>query len=163
MEFNSKEELTDYIRGRVRQMLDKTGGADYQGNPESPMNIMLSKFPKLSQTLEKLLTSQFRIFVNDIQWVAPKPSTFKIILPNGQFFNLIWATEDFIVKVSGLRYSMLVLQEYQRAVKSISELLQYGPISANLSPEDLVRQKLTPAKEEPVDTSVQEPTNKPNL
>ena len=163
MEFQSKEELTDYIRGRVRQLMNKTDGSDYQGNPESPMNIMLVKFPKLCQTLEKLLSPQFRIFVNDIQWVAPKPSTFKIILPNGQFFNLIWATEDFIVKVSGLRYSMLVLQEYQRATKAISELLQYGPISANLSPEDLVRQKLTPAKAEPIDAVAKEPENKPNL
>jgi hypothetical protein len=152
MEFNSKQELEEYIRGRVRQLMGKTDSAAYQGNPESPMNLMLLNFPQLSDTLEKLLTNQYRIFVNDIQWVAPKPTTFKIVLPNGQFFNLIWNTEDFIVKVSGVQYDMLTLPDRERATKSISELLQYGPINANLSPEDLSRQNLVPAKGEPVST-----------
>jgi hypothetical protein len=149
MKFNSKQELENYVRGRVRQMLNKTDNAAYQGNPESPMNIMLAKFPELRQTLEKLLTMQFRIFVNDIQWVAPKPTTFKIILPNQQTFNLIWNTEDFIAKVAGVKYDMLTLKDRERAIKSIAELLQYGPINSNLSAEDLAQQNLTPAAGEP--------------
>ena len=106
MEFQSKDELIAHIRGRVRQMMGKTDDASYQGDPNSPMNVMLANFPELRQTLEKLLTMQYRIFVNDIQWVAPKPTTFKIILPNGQFFNMIWNTEDFIVKILGKKYDM---------------------------------------------------------
>lgn len=145
MEFKSKKELEEYIRGRVRQMVGKTDNISYQGNPESPMNIMLSNFPQLSDTLEKLLTHQYRIFVNDIQWVAPKPTTFKILLPNGQTFNLIWNTQDFIAQVAGTKYDMLILKDYERAIKTIAQLLQYGPIHANLSPEDLTRQHLTPA------------------
>jgi hypothetical protein len=150
MEFNSKQELENYIRGRVRQMTGKTDSVAYQGNPESPMNIMLLKFPQLSDTLEKLLSTQYRIFVQDIQWVAPKPTTFKIILPNRQAFNLIWNTEDFIAKVAGVKYDMLTLKERERAIKSIAELLQYGPINSNLSAEDLAQQNLTPAAGEPV-------------
>lgn len=148
MEFNSKQELEDYVRGRVRQLLGKTEEEAYQGDPNSPMNIMLQRFPQLRQTLEKLLTMQFRLFVDDIQWVAPRPTTFKIILPNKQYFNLIWNTEDFLAKIAGKKYDMLVLQERERAVKAVSELLQYGPINANLSPEDLAKQNLTPAKGE---------------
>lgn len=150
MEFNSKEELENYVRGRVRQMLGKTDSVAYQGNPESPMNIMLAQFPELRQTLEKLLTMQFRIFVNDIQWVAPKPTTFKVILPNQQTFNLIWNTEDFMAKIAGVKYDMLTLKDRERATKAIAELLQYGPINTNLSAEDLAQQNLTPAKGEPV-------------
>ena len=150
MEFNSKEELENYVRGRVRQMLGKTDSVAYQGNPESPMTIMLAQFPELRQTLEKLLTMQFRIFVNDIQWVAPKPTTFKIILPNKQTFNLIWNTEDFIAKVSGVKYDMLTLKDRERATKSIADLLQIGLINTNLSAEDLAQQNLTPAKGEPI-------------
>jgi hypothetical protein len=131
-------------------MVGKTDSVAYQGNPESPMNIMLAKFPQLRQTLEQLLSIQYRIFVNDIQWVAPKPTTFKIILPNSQFFNLIWNTQDFIAKIAGVKYDMLVLRERERAVKSLSELIQYGPINANLSAEDLAQQNLTPAEGEPV-------------
>jgi hypothetical protein len=109
------------------------------------MNLMFQRFPQLRQTLEKLLTMQFRLFVDDVQWVAPRPTTFKVILPNKQYFNLIWNTEDFITKVAGKKYDMLVLQERERAVKAVSELLQYGPINANMSPEDLAQQNLTPA------------------
>jgi hypothetical protein len=148
MRFNSVQELQDYIRGRVRQILGKTQTAVYQGDPNSPMNIMIERFPELKQTLVKLLSDQFRLFVEDIQWVAPKPTTFKVILPNKQYFNLIWNTEDFIAKVSGMRYDMLTLKERERATKAISELLQYGPVSANLSPEELAQQDLTPAKGE---------------
>lgn len=149
MEFNTKQELENFIRGRVRQLLKKTDTEEYQGDPNSPMNLMLARFPELRQTLEKLLTFQYRLFVDDIEWVAPKPTTFKVILPNKQYFNLIWNTEDFIAKVSGMKYDMLTLKERERATKAISELLQYGPISANLSPEELAQQNLTPAKGEP--------------
>jgi len=148
MKFNTKQELADFIRGRVRQLLKKTDTAEYQGDPNSPMNLMLARFPELRQTLEKLLTIQYRLFVRDIEWVAPKPTTFKVMLPNKQYFNLIWNTEDFIAKVAGMKYDMLTLQERERATKAISELLQYGPISANLSAEELAQQDLTPAKGE---------------
>jgi hypothetical protein len=148
MEFKTKKELEDHIRGRVRQILDKTDTSAYQGDPDSPMNVMLARFPELRQTLEKLLTFQFRLFVDDIQWVAPKPTTFKVILPNNQSFTLIWNTKDFLVKIAGMKYDMLTLQERERAVKALSELLQYGPIHANLSPEELAQQELTPAKGE---------------
>jgi hypothetical protein len=148
MEFKTKKELEDHIRGRVRQILDKTDTSAYQGDPDSPMNVMLARFPELRQTLEKLLTFQFRLFVDDIQWVAPKPTTFKVILPNNQYFTLIWNTKDFLAKIAGMKYDMLTLQERERAIKALSELLQYGPIHANLSPEELAQQELTPAKGE---------------
>lgn len=148
MDFKTKQELEDYVRGRIRQLLKKTDTEEYKGDPNSPMNLMLARFPELRQTLEKLLTIQYRLFVNDIEWVAPKPTTFKVILPNKQYFNLIWNTEDFIAKVSGMRYDMLTLKERERATKAISELLQYGPVSANMSPEELAQQELTPAKGE---------------
>lgn len=150
MEFQSKDELVAHIRGRVRQLMGKQEEAAYQGDPNSPMNVMLYRFPQLRQALETLMTMQFRIFVNDIQWVAPKPTTFRVILANGQMFTLIWNTEDFIAKISGVKYDLLTLKERERATKEVAELLQYGPISSNLSGNDLAQQKLTPAKGEPV-------------
>jgi hypothetical protein len=154
MEFKSKEELEAHIRGRVRQIIGKTSEQAYQGDPNSPMNVMLARFPELRQALEKLMGMQFRLFVDDIQWVAPKPTTFRISLPSGQMFTLIWNTEDFIAKVSGMKYDLLTLKDRERAIKAISELIQYGPINANLSAEDLAQQNLTPAKGE---TSVPPP------
>ena len=148
MEFKSKEELEAHIRGRVRQIIGKTSEQAYQGDPNSPMNVMLARFPELRQALEKLMGMQFRLFVDDIQWVAPKPTTFRISLPSGQMFTLIWNTEDFIAKVSGMKYDLLTLKDRERAIKAISELIQYGPINANLSVEDLAQQNLVPAKGE---------------
>ena len=107
MEFQSKEDLINHIRGRVRQMMGKTSESAYQGDPNSPMNVMLANFPELRQALESLMGFQFRIFVNDIQWVAPKPTTFRVILANGQMFTLIWNTEDFLAKVSGVKYDLI--------------------------------------------------------
>jgi hypothetical protein len=161
MEFNSKDELVAHIRGRVRQIMGKTTESAYQGDPNSPMNVMLARFPELRQTLEKLLTMQFRIFVNDIQWVAPKPTTFKIILANGQFFNLIWNTEDFLAKILGKKYDMLTLKERENAVKAVANLLQYSTINTNMSPEDLAQQNLIPAKGEPVGEPSNSPTEEP--
>jgi hypothetical protein len=148
MKFTTRQELENFIRGRVRQLLQKTNTAEYQDDPSSPMNLMLARFPELRQTLEKLLTMQYRLFIDDIEWVAPKPTTFKITLPNKQYFNLIWNTDDFIAKVSGIKYDMLTLKDRERATKAISELIQYGPIHANLSPEELAQQNLNPVKGE---------------
>ena len=158
MEFNSKEELVAHIRGRVRQIMGKTAESAYQGDPSSPMNVMLANFPELRQALEKLLTMQYRIFVNDIQWVAPKPTTFKIILANGQFFNLIWNTEDFLAKILGKKYDLLTLKERENAVKAVANLLQYNTISTNMSPEDLAQQNLVPSKGEPLGDPSSSPT-----
>jgi hypothetical protein len=158
MEFQSKDELVAHIRGRVRQIMGKTSEQAYQGDPNSPMNVMLANFPELRQALEKLLTMQYRIFVNDIQWVAPKPTTFKIVLANGQFFNLIWNTEDFLAKILGKKYDLLTLKERENAVKAIANLLQYNTISTNMSPEDLAQQNLVPSKGEPLGDASSSPT-----
>ena len=160
MEFQSKDELVAHIRGRVRQIMGKQEEAAYQGDPNSPMNVMLYRFPQLRQALEKLMGFQFRIFVNDIQWVAPKPTTFRVVLANNQIFTLIWNTEDFLARIGGVKYDMLTLKERERATKEVAELLQYGPISSNLSPEDLAQQQLTPAKGEPVSTPPSAETQK---
>jgi hypothetical protein len=156
VEFSKKKDLKTHIRNRVRQMINKTKSASYQGDESSPMNMMLAEFPQLSQTLEKLMSPQYKLFVDDIQWVAPKPTTFKIILPNGQFYSLIWNEKDFIAKIAGTRYDILILKELQRATKAISELLQYGPIDIHMSPQDMTQQRLVPAKEEPKEEEPEE-------
>lgn len=143
MNFKSKKELEDYLRGRVKELMGKS-----QTAPMPSPNMFTDKFPELKQALEKLMTSDYGLFVSDIQWISPKPTTFRIIFPNGQFFTLIWLGDNFMAKISGVKYNLLVLREYQGAVNAISELLQYGPLRINLSPEDLANQNLTPAEEE---------------
>jgi hypothetical protein len=149
-DFNSKQDLVDYIKNRVRQMLGKTEDVGYQTDPESPMNLMLANFPALEETLENLMTNKFRLYIDDIQWVAPKPTTFRILLANGQTFTLTWNSKGFLAKILGMKYDLLIYKDNERATKALSKLIQYGPISVNLGPEDLAQQRLTPATGEPL-------------
>lgn len=143
--FSNKNELRDYIRGRVKQITGKTSDKFYQENDNSPMNVIINKFPEIDRILNTLLTSSYRIFIDDIQWVSPKPTTFRVVLPNSQFFLLIWLGKSFIIKVSGKKYDELIKEQLDRAIDSISELLQYGPLVVNLSPAELANQTLIPA------------------
>ena len=144
MKFKTKSELEGYVRGRIKQLLNRTGDAEYQGDPSSPMNLMLTNFPQLKEILIRLMSPQFDLFVQDIKWVSPKPTVFKILLVSGQHFTLSWSHSGFIAKVSGKRYDLLILREREKAIKAISNLIQYGPINANLTAEQLSNQLLVP-------------------
>ena len=49
----------------------------------------LTKFPELKAVIIDLLTSDFDSFLSSIDWVAPRPTTFRINLKNNQDFYLI--------------------------------------------------------------------------
>ena len=51
---------------------------------EDPMGYILKKYSTLNSIMTELMTKDFRQFVDAIFYVAPKPSTFKIMLHNGQ-------------------------------------------------------------------------------
>ena len=55
---------------------------------ENPMAFILNKYQGLKTTLEYLMTPSFGEYITAIYVVAPKPTTFKILLHNGQFFFL---------------------------------------------------------------------------
>jgi hypothetical protein len=57
---------------------------------EDATDTMLEKFPTLKLTLVKLMTEDFKEFVDTIDWVSPKPTTFRVNLVNGQDFTLKW-------------------------------------------------------------------------
>ena len=87
---------------------------------------VLLKFPELKRVLVDLLTDQFETFVTEIQWVAPKPTTFRIVLANTEIFYLIWAVRSWIAKVEGKKYYLLNLNEEERAFEAIARMLAYG-------------------------------------
>lgn len=86
----------------------------------------LLRFPELKQVIVDLLTTDFDKFIESIDWVAPKPSTFRINLLNGQSFTLQYDERSWVAKVEGKKYYLLNLDEEQRAVLSIARILQYG-------------------------------------
>ena len=46
---------------------------------EDATDTMLEKFPTLKKTLLKLMTKDYGEFLESIDWVSPRPTTFKII------------------------------------------------------------------------------------
>jgi hypothetical protein len=87
---------------------------------------VLTKFPTLKHVIINLLTKQYEDFISDIYWVAPRPTTFKILLANSQYFYLIYTERSWIAQVEGKKYYLLNLSEEERAAESIARILMYG-------------------------------------
>lgn len=87
----------------------------------------ITKFPELKKVIVDLLTEDFNSFMSSIDWVAPKPTTFRINLRNDQEFYLIYSKNSWIAQVEGKKYYLLNLPEQERATEAISRILRYGP------------------------------------
>ena len=118
------EELKEKIKVVVRQVYGKpkNATADY-GETASDE---LTKFPELRDVLVKLMTEDFKVFVESIDWVAPKPTTFRINLKNGQSFYLVYTTRSWIAQIEGKKYYLLNINELQNGTNAISRILRYG-------------------------------------
>jgi hypothetical protein len=86
----------------------------------------LTKFPELKSVLVDLLTSDYDKFLASIDWVAPRPSTFRINLKNDQDFYLIYGDRSWIAQIEGRKYYLANLSEEERAAIAISRILRYG-------------------------------------
>ena len=146
----TKKELADKVRAAARDVASR---ADKPENA-TPMALkyseMLYKFPKLQETLIDLMSNEFTTFVEDIEWVAPRPTTFKVVLKNQNTFHLIWNGDTFTARVSGTQYNLSSIGDKERAIKAIQELLITGPINPDKGAAT-PSQKLTPAEEAPAE------------
>ena len=96
----------------------------------------LTKFPELKSVIVDLLTYEFDNFIASIDWVAPKPTTFRINLKNDFNFYLIYTKTSWIAQVEGKKYYLLNLPEEERAIEAIARILRYGaPGSADAEAE----------------------------
>jgi len=126
-----KSELRDIIVEAYVELLRET--------PEVPAlktstQLILGKFPTLKKSLVKLLTHEFDEFIEDVRWVAPKPTTFTIVLKNGQTFNMKWEGKDFDANIEGKDYYLGTVSSYQQALDSLNRILVNGPISKGEEP-----------------------------
>lgn len=101
--------------------------ADNSVLPDSTEQI-LAKYPQLRHCLERLQTEDFMEFVAGIDWISPKPTVFRINLKNGTNFNLKWMGKDFEATISGKKYYLGQLIDYQKALGRLSDLYQEGPM-----------------------------------
>ena len=86
----------------------------------------LVKFPELKAVIIDLLTVDFDKFLESVDWIAPRPSTFRINLLNGESFVLIFDPRSWIAQISGKKYYLLNLDEEEMAAKAVARLLSYG-------------------------------------
>jgi len=105
----------------------------YESNP---LEFMLMKYPTLTKTLTDLLTDDFRNYIIGVYIMAPKPTIFKIVLHNNRSFHLIYMGDDkYEAKVSGKKYWLPSIGEFERATISIAELLMMGTPPTTQGPE----------------------------
>jgi hypothetical protein len=162
----TKNELRDRIKSIVKKVYSKSSDETESDSPElSAENNarfpVLVKFPTLLDVIIKLLTDQYDLFIKDIEWVAPRPTTFRIVLANDQVFYLIYTDRTWIGKVEGKKYYLLNLSEEQNCVESVARILAYGirvekPVEG--APAETSLEKITIPAEEPVapETPVEE-------
>tara|TARA_Y100000385_G_scaffold101606_1_gene105067 strand:+ start:424 stop:939 length:516 start_codon:yes stop_codon:yes gene_type:complete len=86
----------------------------------------LTKFPELKDVIVSLLGPQFNAFVASIDWVAPKPTTFRINLKNNENFYLVYTPRTFVAEVEGKKYYLLNLNEQENCESAIARILRYG-------------------------------------
>ena len=122
----TKQELKEKLRLLIKQVYSDRSKAEKAAIEYDE----LTKFPVLKSIIIDLLTFQFDNFLESIDWVAPKPSTFRINLKNNQYFYLAWNERSWVAEIEGKKYYLLNLPEEEQATLAISRILRYG------SPED---------------------------
>jgi len=157
----TREELQSRLKILIKQVY-----ANKRITPEEAVQYdELTKFPELKSVIVDLLTPEYDNFVASIDWVAPRPSTFRINLKNDQLFYLIYGKRSWIAQVEGKKYYLLNLPEEQHAAEAIARILRYG-VKAEEGEEDGMGGDLggdagaeAPPAEEPAaeETPIEEP------
>jgi hypothetical protein len=114
------------LREKIRVILPTVYKAQLKSDAAAVEYDELTKFPELKAIIVDLLTHDFDPFVASIDWVAPKPTTFRINLRNEESFYLIFSKRSWIAQVEGKKYYLLNLPEEERATQAIARILRYG-------------------------------------
>ena len=125
----TKDELKEKIKVLVKQVYTPNQIDLYKYSEvslDAPKFPVLVKFPKLKDIIVDLLTDQYEIFMTNIEWVAPRPTTFRIVLGNDENFLLTYTERSWIAQIEGKNYYLLNLGEEEQATQAIARMLAYG-------------------------------------
>lgn len=115
----------EIIRRLILQEVERME-PNVQSFEDDPINFLLAKYPTLKKTLEMLMTPAFKDYVTGIYITAPKPTTFKIVLHNGQYFLLTFLGKAYEATVAGKKFYLQTIGERERATNAVARLLQLG-------------------------------------
>lgn len=98
-----------------------------KGFDEDPLGFIINKYETLRSNLKELMGDNFREYITAIFIIADKPTTFKIILHNGQVFYMTYmGNECYECNVAGKRHYLDNIGTKERAMLGIVRLLKYG-------------------------------------
>ena len=168
--------LEKYIKVAVRKALQEA--EEQQRRAEKAMYLVY-RFPGLKKLMEDLMSPAFGRYTANISIVAPKPTTFKVELINGQDFSVYYlGSKKWTAKIAGKKYHPDNIGEEERCSQAIADLLELnystaegkeqtsaapetgggeapppaeptGPGAAELGPELAAAEEETPAEETP--------------
>lgn len=159
---------------------------------ESNLEKIIKKSPKVTSTLVKLLTTQekknqkavdqLREVISDIKCIAYKPTTFRVIIPNGNFFDLKYNpsplelrypedykdSDAFQVIANGRKYDIVNRSEFEQALDQIGILLKTSAIVKEPAPDEEPapadaggEEETPPAEETPAEETPEEEEETP--
>lgn len=117
-----KSELVDKIKLIVKQV--KSGSN--QGSDFTSKFDIVNQFPEIATVLISLMSEQYEQFIENILYVAPKPTTLKVMLVNGQYFFLFYSDKSWTAQIEGKKYYLKEVKSTQLAAESVSRILRYG-------------------------------------
>lgn len=163
----------------LRQILKED--EEHTIDSKSDMEKILQRSKKVTETLIKLLTDQtsvtdkakeqLRNVVTDIKAISMKPTTFRIVLKNGNFFSLKYdpsplqlkypekfeTGDSFTVIVSGKRYEIGNRAEFEQALDYINKLMATKPVAQAKPEEEAVPDEEPGGEEQPDDAEEDAP------
>jgi hypothetical protein len=155
-----KEGIEDFVSQQQRETIS------FEDNP---LEYILQKYPSLDAALVDLMTEHYRDYITGVYVIAPRPTTFRILLHNGQEFYLIYGPQSYTAKISGKKYYLLNLSEEQFAINAIASLLELGMPPGSEGPgeqmdneadvkggEDIPTEEEVPAEEPAPEEELQE-------
>ena len=95
---------------------------------EDATDTILAKFPTLRQAIIKLQSEDFKEFVDTIDWISPRPTSFRVNLKNGQDYILKWTGKTFEASIMGKRYLLSNIADYQQALDKLAILYREAPM-----------------------------------
>ena len=119
-----EEAVETTVDSETTQVKEKPKNAAFE---KDPMGFILKKYNTLNEIMTELMTKDFKEFVDAIFYIAPKPTTFKIQLHNGQSFFLTYMKDNiYEAIISGKRYYLAGIGEKERCMMAIARLLRFG-------------------------------------
>jgi hypothetical protein len=113
------------LRQRIKNIIKTKYSSKPIQVPIEPEYEEINKFPDIETALISLLTEEYNNFLASIDWVAPKPTTFRINLRNNHFFYLIAGDKSWIAEIEGKPYYLINISEKESAIKALSHVLRY--------------------------------------